>query len=103
MGRDFEQTLKELGGYITMQYDYPPNGEGSIGYKGHNMYRFRIEDMDKINAFLNENAEVYKAEKNISSLAQEILSDLLDEGLIEYGRGRIVLRDRERLEKLSEH
>ena len=85
MGRDFEQTLKELGGYITMQYDYPPNGEGSIGYKGHNMYRFRIEDMDRINAFLNENAEVYKAEKNISSLAQEILSDLLDEGLIEYG------------------
>ena len=85
MERDFDQILKELSGYITKQYDYPPNGEGSIGFKGHNMYRFKIADMDEINAFLNEKAEEYKGETNMSSLAQEILSDLLDEGLIEYG------------------
>ena len=39
--------------------------------------------------------------------AREVVARMLkrfdEEGLIEYGRGRIVLRDRERLEKLSEH
>lgn len=85
MEKDFNEILKALGGYITWQYDYPPNGEGSIGFKGHNMYRFKIADVEKINAFLNEKAEEYRQERNMSSLAQEILSDLLDEGLIEYG------------------
>ena len=39
--------------------------------------------------------------------AREVVARMLkrfdEEGLIEYGRGRIVLCDRERLEKLSEH
>ena len=39
--------------------------------------------------------------------AREVVARMLkrfdEEGLIEYGRGRIVLRDRERLEKLSKH
>ena len=36
---------KALGQVLTLQYDYPPNGEGSVGYKGNNLYRFRMEDV----------------------------------------------------------
>ena len=70
---------------LTMQYDYPPNGEGSIGYKGLNLYRFRTEDGDKINEALLRRAETYKHSYNFEVLAQEIITDLLDEGLITFG------------------
>ena len=33
-----EKILDDLKQVITMQYDYPPNGMGSIGYKGFNLY-----------------------------------------------------------------
>lgn len=85
MAKEFEQIFRDLNGYITVQYDYPPNGEGSIGYKGHNMYRFKLADIKAIDAFLREMSEEYAKETNLSALAQEVLSDLLDEGLIEYG------------------
>jgi dTDP-4-amino-4,6-dideoxygalactose transaminase len=42
-------------------------------------------DMDKINSYLESKSEEYMNEFNVHSLAQEIISDLLDEGLIEYG------------------
>lgn len=80
-----EEIMKELGEVLTFQYDYPPTGEGWLGFKGHNMYRFKAADMDKINAFLESKSEEYMNEFNVHSLAQEIISDLLDEGLIEYG------------------
>jgi len=80
-----EEMIKQLGEVLTFQFDYPPTGEGCVGYKGHNMYRFKTADMDKINAYLESQADRYKNEFNVSSLAQEIISDLLDEGLIEYG------------------
>lgn len=83
MSRD--EILKELGRILTFQYDYPPNGEGWVGYKGYNMYRFKTDDMDSITEFLLLKSREYEDEFNVSSLAQEIISDLLEEGLIEYG------------------
>lgn len=79
------EILRELGRTLTFQYDYPPNGEGWVGYKGHNMYRFKTEDMDKITEFLLSRSHIYENEFNVSSLAQEIISDLLEEDLIVYG------------------
>ena len=77
--------LKELGQLLTLQYDYPPNGEGSIGYKGFNMYRFKVADKDAIAACLKKRAAHYEHSYNAQVLAQEIITDLLDEGLITYG------------------
>ncbi len=80
-----EEIMKELGNVLTFQYDYPPTGEGWVGYKGHNMYRFKTSDMPKIQEYLSDQTERYKNEFNVTSLAQEIITDLLDEYLIEYG------------------
>jgi hypothetical protein len=80
-----EKILKELGQLLTFQYDYPPNGEGSIGYKGFNMYRFKVADKDEIAACLKKRAAHYEHSYNAQVLAQEIITDLLDEGLITYG------------------
>ena len=79
---DIRQGLAQI---LTMQYDYPPNGEGSIGYKGLNLYRFKTEDSDKITAALLKRTESYKHSYNFQVLAQEIITDLLDEGLISFG------------------
>lgn len=76
---------KELGQVITFQYDYPPNGEGSIGYRGHNLYRFKVEDAADIQLFLAERSDNYQHSYSIDILAQEIITDLLDQGLIVYG------------------
>ena len=76
---------KELGQVITFQYDYPNNGEGSIGYRGNNIYRFKVEDSADIQLFLAERLENYEHSYNIDILAQEIITDLLDQGLIVYG------------------
>lgn len=70
---------------LTLQYDYPPNGKGSIGYKGLNLYRFNTEDSDRINEALMKRVESYKHSYNFEVLAQEIITDLLDDGLISYG------------------
>ena len=70
---------------LTMQYDYPPNGMGSIGYKGSNMYRFKVEDIDTINKLIQKRADKYIHSYNAQVLAQEIITDLLDEGVICYG------------------
>lgn len=80
-----KEIIKGLSQILTMQYDYPPNGEGSLGYKGNNLYRFREDDMHKINAALEKRAESYKHSYNLEVLAQEIITDLLDDGLITYG------------------
>lgn len=85
MIKNNNEVLKELGQVLTLQFDYPPNGEGSIGYKGFNMYRFKVEDSDKINAFLSKRTEEYRHSYNVQMLAQEIITDLLDQGLIYYG------------------
>ena len=76
---------KAIGQVLTMQYDYPPNGMGSIGYKGLNLYRFRVEDLGEIQLDIAERVDSYKHSYNIDMLAQEIITDLLDEGLISYG------------------
>ena len=80
-----EKILKELGQLLTLQYDYPPNGEGSIGYKGFNMYRFKVADRDAIAACLKEKASHYEHSYNAQVMAKEIITDLLGEGLITYG------------------
>ena len=85
MNKNHEKMMEELKSLITLQFDYPPNGEGSIGFRGHNMFRFKTADKDKIDAYLNEHADELMKEYNASALAQEILTGLLDEGLIEYG------------------
>ena len=79
------ELLKELGRVLTMQFDYPPNGEGSVGYKGNNLYRFKTSDIEAINALLEEKTNDYKHSYNIEVLAQEMITDLLDRGLIVYG------------------
>ena len=75
---------KEIGQVLTMQYDYPANGMGSVGYKGDNIYRFRVEDIGDIQLLIAERAENYRHSYNVPMLAQEIITDLLDEGLITY-------------------
>ena len=76
---------KALGQVLTMQYDYPPNGEGSMGYKGYNLYRFKQGDLGEIQLVLAERTEDYIHSYNIDILAQEMITDLLDKGLIVYG------------------
>lgn len=76
---------KALGQVLTIQYDYPPNGQGSVGYKGNNLYRFKQDDLGEIMLLLARRAETYMHSYNIDMLAQEIITDLLDEGLITYG------------------
>ena len=85
MEKSLKELRRELGQVITRQYDYPPNGEGSVGYKGNNLYRFKEEDLGDIELFIAERAENYKHSYNIDILAQEIITDLLDQGLIVYG------------------
>jgi hypothetical protein len=83
--KKLENIRKEIGQVLTMQFDYPPNGMGSVGYKGNNMYRFNIDDAKAISEFLEKRAHSYRHSYNAEVLAQEIITDLLDEGLITYG------------------
>ena len=85
MNDNMQDVMKGLSQVLTTQYDYPPNGEGSLGYKGYNLYRFKIDDMDLINEAIQKRAESYKHSYNYQVLAQEIITDLLDDGLITYG------------------
>ena len=77
--------LDDIKQVLTIQYDYPPNGMGSLGYKGNNMYRFRVEDIDAINQTIHKRADTYMHSYNADVMAQEIITDLLDEGIICYG------------------
>jgi hypothetical protein len=83
--KKMEKISKEVGQILTMQYDYPPNGMGSIGYKGNNMYRFRVEDIEEITQLLKKRTDSYRHSYNAEVMAQEIITDLLDEGMITYG------------------
>ena len=76
---------KAIGQVLTVQYDYPPNGMGSMGYKGFNLYRFKVDDLPEIQLDIAEKVDSYMHSYNIEMLAQEIITDLLDEGLISYG------------------
>lgn len=80
--KDFSNELRQV---LTMQYDYPPNGEGSMGYKGFNLYRFKTDDLAAIQAAIEKRADKYEHSYNYQVLAQEIITDLLDDGLITYG------------------
>lgn len=82
---DIAEIRSNLAQILTVQYDYPPNGEGSVGYKGNNLYRFKVADAEKIMNAVQKRAESYKHSYNYQVLAQEIITDLLDEGLITYG------------------
>ncbi len=85
MNASIEEIRNGLAQVLTIQYDYPPNGEGSLGYKGYNLYRFKVDDIDLINQALQKRVESYKHSYNYQVLAQEIITDLLDDGLITYG------------------
>ena len=80
-----EEIRSGLAQILTMQYDYPPNGMGSVGYKGLNLYRFSVDDLEKITDTMKKRAESYKHSYNFEVLAQEIITDLLDDGFITYG------------------
>ncbi|MBR3200272.1 MAG: hypothetical protein IKI38_05715 [Mogibacterium sp.] len=82
---NIEEIRNNLAQILTVQYDYPPNGEGSVGYKGNNLYRFKVDDADRIMKAVQERAESYSHSYNYQVLAQEIITDLLDDGLITYG------------------
>ncbi len=85
MNDNMDEIRKGLAQVLTTQYDYPPNGEGSLGYKGNNLYRFKVSDIDQITRAIQKRAESYKHSYNYQVLAQEIITDLLDDGLITYG------------------
>lgn len=85
MNSNIDEIRKGLAQVLTTQYDYPPNGEGSLGYKGNNLYRFKVSDIDQITLAIQKRAESYKHSYNYQVLAQEIITDLLDDGLITYG------------------
>ena len=78
-----EEIRKGLAQILTTQYDYPPNGEGSLGYKGNNLYRFKVEDLSTIDDYIKQRDFTHSY--NYEVLAQEIITDLLDDGLITYG------------------
>lgn len=80
--KDIREGLAQI---LTTQYDYPPNGEGSIGYKGLNLYRFKVDDLGAITQAIQKRADDYHHSYNNEVLAQEIITDLLDDGLITYG------------------
>ncbi len=82
---NIEEIRNNLAQILTVQYDYPPNGEGSVGYKGNNLYRFKVDDAERIHEAVQKRAESYKHSYNYQVLAQEIITDLLDDGLITYG------------------
>ena len=82
---NIDEVRKGLSQILTVQYDYPPTGEGSLGYKGNNLYRFKVADMERINQALQGRTESYRHSYNYEVLAQEIITDLLDDGLITYG------------------
>ena len=88
--------LEDIKQVLTMQYDYPPNGMGSVGYKGNNLYRFRIEDKDAISELCQKRADSYMHSYNAEVMAQEIITDLLDEGLICYGGYAFKAQQKER-------
>jgi uncharacterized protein YggE len=52
MNDNIEEIRNGLAQILTVQYDYPPNGEGSVGYKGNNLYRFKVADADRISEAL---------------------------------------------------
>ena len=83
--KDNVKLRKAIGQVLTIQYDYPANGMGSVGYKGDNIYRFKADDIGDIQIAIMERAESGKHSYNVPMLAQEIITDLLDEGLITYG------------------
>ena len=85
MNNNMEDIRNNLAQILTVQYDYPPNGEGSVGYKGNNLYRFKVEDAERISEAVQKRAESYSHSYNYQVLAQEIITDLLDDGLITYG------------------
>ncbi len=85
MDEKMAKNLQAISELLTLQYDYPPNGEGSLGYKGMNMYRFKVSDKDAIMQYLEKRAANYSHSYNYQVMAQEIITDLLDEGLITYG------------------
>ena len=85
MNDNMDEIRKGLAQVLTVQYDYPPNGEGSVGYKGYNLYRFKVEDVERIHEAVRKRAESYSHSYNYQVLAQEIITDLLDDGLITYG------------------
>lgn len=82
--KDKVELRKAVGQVLTMQYDYPFNGMGSVGYKGDNIYRFRVDDIGDIQLKIMERAESGKHSYNVEMLAQEMITDLLDAGLICY-------------------
>lgn len=85
MNVSIEEIRNGLAQILTIQYDYPPNGEGSLGYKGYNLYRFKVDDAERIAQALEKRIESYQHSYNYQVLAQEIITDLLDDGLITYG------------------
>ena len=85
MNASIEEIRSGLAQILTLQYDYPPNGEGSLGYKGYNLYRFKVADAERIAKALENRIESYQHSYNYQVLAQEIITDLLDDGLITYG------------------
>lgn len=85
MNDNIDEIRNGLAQILTVQYDYPPNGEGSIGYKGNNLYRFKVDDAERIHESIQKRSESYKHSYNYQVLAQEIITDLLDDGLITYG------------------
>lgn len=91
-----KKILEDIKQVLTMQYDYPPNGMGSIGYKGNNMYRFKVEDINEINQTIQKRADTYMHSYNAEVMAQEIITDLLDEGLICYGGYAFKAQQKER-------
>ena len=91
-----KKILDDIKQILTMQYDYPPNGMGSIGYKGNNMYRFKVEDINEINQTIQKRADTYRHSYNAEVMAQEIITDLLDEGVICYGGYAFKAQQKER-------
>lgn len=67
---------------ITMSMDGADKTTGLIGFKRYNIYKFDMKEWDAIENFIKSRYDIYRKCFNESDLAQSILSDLLNEGLI---------------------
>jgi len=60
---------------------------GMMGIMGHNIYKFKREDLNMINNYLEDHKELYTKCFNESDLAQTIISDLLAAGYLTWDDG----------------
>lgn len=86
--KELDRILKRLYENIKIVYDAPPSETGTVYLRGGITFRFRTQDLGKMKKLIAKRVKKYKEFRNNFVLAQVVLSDLLEEGLIHFNTGR---------------